>query len=95
MPGVQRVRQALHDAYGLHAQVHGSADSRDETARIVEPPLGIVDDPALPVTGDPVAVDESLDRGPPVYPVPVRLGQVPDETNMVVDYEHGPRVGCP
>ena len=69
--------------------MNGPAERRDQIARFVEPPVGIVDDSALRITGDPVAVGEPPERGAPVDLIPVRLGRDPEETNVVVDREHG------
>ena len=59
--------QPSDDTDGFHADVHDATNGRDAVAWIVKPAVGVVNDAALPVVSDAVAVDEPLQRGAPVY----------------------------
>ena len=60
-------------------------DCRHEVTRIVEPAVGIVDDPAPLVRLDVVAVDEPAEQRAAVDLVLVRLGRDAGQVDVVVD----------
>ena len=57
----------------------------DQIPRILKPAVRVVDDAALLVLNDPVAVDEPLQRRPPVDLILVRRGRDAPQAHMVVD----------
>ena len=57
--------------------------------RVVEPGVGIVDDAALLVLHDSVAVDEPFERRPAVDFVPVGFGRNAGQAYVFVDDQHG------
>ena len=79
--------QCRDDPDSLDADMDDPAERRDEVARIVEPCVGIVDDAALFVPHDPVAVDEPFEGCSPVHQVSVRLGGNPRKAEMLVNDE--------
>ena len=84
--------KAFDDGHGLHADLHDTAERRDQIARILEPAVRIVDDTAVPVPRDPVAVDEPFDRSAPVDLIVVRLRRNPGKAEVVVDDQDAPVV---
>ena len=71
----KRIRQALDDADWLHTDVDDALERLDEVAGVLEPTIGIVDDPAPTVGLDPIAVDEPLQGAPTVDHIPAGRGE--------------------
>lgn len=76
--------------------MHNSAERGYQIVRVVELAVGIVDDAALLVLGDPVAVDEPLQRCTSIYHVFVRRCRNTRKANVIINDERGLRfVGKP
>ena len=56
-PASHRLRQGGDDAWGLSANAHYAPDGGNRLFRVIEPSVEVVDDAALSVPDDPVAVD--------------------------------------
>ena len=81
----ERAGKAFDDGHGLHTDPDDTAERRDQITRVFEPTVRVVDDAAVLVPRDPVAVDEPFERGAPVDLILVSIRRDSSKTEVVVD----------